>query len=696
MAEGNEGTTTTPPPAALTDAELRALAYFGVGLGSEGGNSGKNVSYQLSFAGNVHNGVMTPVGNSGYSIGTLQTDLGQHPEVATSLVEAYQTWASTAHPDWVLTDAQQTQTASDLGRNGRTITAQNGRALDATVKSHLDSFLASDAGLTYVHDRDTAQVNLLMRTGSGVNQLRDTALYQGATLDEQAKLATIVLKLENQGGDRYYPRIINGINNGTITSAEDAQTTVNGFLPNRGGRSRTEPDYVETGVAHALEATDVFNALRNADTRNPLHQPWQDVLANPLVNPTQTGQDANWPNLSSEYTAVKDLFLQKTKAPALIEALDQGGAYGYNVPDRQGRPRPQSTSLYASGNDFIVMDGNGAGKAYIGGTWSDTNRADLTRVNNHDGTVDLNINRAGTTERLLHVDPGAPVLRPPQPTTGSVDQMAPMPAQAVPVPTTGERERIDQRQGVVESGPTPLLPTDLRDRSHPGNPAFQRTLGEVYRMEDGQGIPHGPHSEKVAAALLVEAEHNKQGITNVEMRPDGQVQGIARYNAFESEKRVSVNPQIAQSVTMETYAAQWSQARSPHYASNAPAAERTPEQAEALALLSPVDRQMFDKIRGATPAHLSDDVVANAFYAAKQDGIADASKVASVGMVGDRLAVNGTTPGLRGIVDVSQPVPPMQETTQQALAFNQQQAITQQQDEAQRQQRTQETNTRTV
>ncbi|WP_152238888.1 hypothetical protein [Xanthomonas sp. LMG 12461] len=201
MAEGNEGT--TPPPATtLTDSELRALAYFGVGIGSEGGDSGKNVSYQLSFAGNVRNGVMTPVGNSGYSIGTLQTDLGQHPEVAASLVEAYQTWAGRAHPDWVLTEAQQTQTASDLGRNGRTITAQHGRALDATVKSHLDTFLTSDAGLTYVHERDTAQVNLLMRPGSGVNQLRETALYQGATLDEQAKLATIVLKLENQGGER--------------------------------------------------------------------------------------------------------------------------------------------------------------------------------------------------------------------------------------------------------------------------------------------------------------------------------------------------------------------------------------------------------------------------------------------------------------------------------------------------------------
>lgn len=746
MAEDDEAT--TPPPAALTDAELRALAYFGIGIGSEGGDSGRNVSYRLSFAGNIRNGVMDPVGNSGYSLGTLQTDLGAHPEVAVSLVEAYQAWARTAHPDWVLTEAQQAQTASDLGRNGRAIEAQNGRPLDATVKSHLDSFLASDAGITYVHGRDAAQVNVLMRPGSGVNQLRETALYQNASLDDQAKLATMVMKLENQGGGRYYPRIINGINNGSIPSVEDAQATVNGFMSNRNGR----PDYIETGVSHALDATEVFNALRNTDPRSPLHQPWQSVLANPLVNPTQTNQDADRPNLGSEYTAVKGLFLQKTNAPALIEALDQGGAYGYNVPDRQGRPRAQSTSLYASGDDFVVMDGNGIGRAYVGGAWSDVDRANLTRVNGRDGAVDLNINRDGATERLLHVDPNAPVLRPPQPApeptapavpteqqdwgpfapnqvaapapamappalgggqggadgerqraieadrppsnaipaSGPVDPSAPTLPPVVPPPATDEPER-----DAVEPGQALRLPTDLRDQAHPGHAAFNRTLGEVHRMEETQGIPHGPHSEKLAAALLVEAQRNKQVITNVEMGSDGQVVGIAR-SAFDPEKRVAVNPQSAQSGTMEQYATQWAQARSPHYASNAPPAERTHEQAQALASLSPGDRQMFDKIRGATPAHLSDDVVASAFFAAKKDGIADASKIASVDMLGDRLVVNGTTTGYRGVVDVSQPQPPLKETARETLDFNQQQVLAQQQEEAQRQQRAQDGPTRTV
>ncbi|MGY1530201.1 hypothetical protein [Luteimonas sp. A649] len=72
---------TDPNP--LTLNELRAAAYFAVGVSSEGSVAGRDVAYRLSFAGNVRaGGRMEPVANSGYSFGTLQIDLGQHPEVA--------------------------------------------------------------------------------------------------------------------------------------------------------------------------------------------------------------------------------------------------------------------------------------------------------------------------------------------------------------------------------------------------------------------------------------------------------------------------------------------------------------------------------------------------------------------------------------------------------------------------------------
>ena len=77
-------------PAPLSANELRAAAYFAVGVTSEGSIGGRDVAYRLSFAGNVRDGRMAPIGDSGYSFGTLQIDLGQHPAVARDLLDAYQ------------------------------------------------------------------------------------------------------------------------------------------------------------------------------------------------------------------------------------------------------------------------------------------------------------------------------------------------------------------------------------------------------------------------------------------------------------------------------------------------------------------------------------------------------------------------------------------------------------------------------
>ena len=88
---------TNPNP--LTDNELQAAAYFAVGVTSEGSIAGRDVAYRLSFAGNVGaGGRMEPVANSGYSLGTLQIDLGQHPDVARDLLDSYQAWAIPTSP----------------------------------------------------------------------------------------------------------------------------------------------------------------------------------------------------------------------------------------------------------------------------------------------------------------------------------------------------------------------------------------------------------------------------------------------------------------------------------------------------------------------------------------------------------------------------------------------------------------------
>lgn len=205
-----------PVQPGLTDNELRAVAYFSVGVASEGSMGGRDVSNRLSFAGRIGDGAMIPEGNSGLSIGTLQTDLGQRPEVGPSLVTAYQNWAREAHPDWVLTDAQREQTIHDLGRNGRTIRAEGGRQMVAVIKSRLDSFLESVAGKNYVYDNDTAEVNKLMT--EIFEPLRNTDLYRNAAADDQVRLAAMAAKTYNQtnGGVGAFKKIFKRIDIRTL------------------------------------------------------------------------------------------------------------------------------------------------------------------------------------------------------------------------------------------------------------------------------------------------------------------------------------------------------------------------------------------------------------------------------------------------------------------------------------------------
>ncbi len=407
---------------ALTDAELNAVSYFAIGVGSEGSIGGRDVSNRLSFAGNIVNGRMEPVGNSGVSIGTLQTDLGQHPEVARTLVGAYQDWARTNHPEWVLDARQQTQTVNDLSRTGDTIRAQGGRTIDDTVKSHLSAFLQSEDGIRYVHGNDDNQANKLMR--DVYTPLRETPLYQNATPDEQVRLAAIVGKAYNQS-EVWGGRILERIESGQYRNVADVSNGVGGLL-------RGDQDYMQTGRDAAVQGAEVVNALRNSHAQSPLHATWQNVLAGgALADPTRLNQDAARPNLVHEYATVKDLFLQKVEAPAFIQALDQGATSMHGRVNRQGTGF-NDDGLYAAGNNFVVWNRDGAGHAQIDGQWRDVQRDQLVRTQNADRTVDLSVNENGQRTPLMHVDPqAARALRADAQTEPAQTQTAAV--QAVPV-----------------------------------------------------------------------------------------------------------------------------------------------------------------------------------------------------------------------------------------------------------------------
>ncbi|MCL1561836.1 XVIPCD domain-containing protein [Xanthomonas nasturtii] len=314
--------------------------------------------------------------------------------------------------------------------------------------------------------------------GSAVQQLRKTDLYAESGLNDQAKLATMIMKLENQAGRGRYPGVLQGINDGTLQSVDDVKTRIDGMLPNKIVKGHEQADYIESGVEHALKGTAVFNALREANQASPLSAAYGSVVADPLINPTDARNGHGAADVSHHYGVVKTLFLQNGEAPAFIQSVDQGASHAWGRPQAEGKSGP-TAGLYSSGNDVVVWNRDGQGHAVVGGVWSDALRGSLNRERHQDGTTDINrTNSDGSHERLLHVDPHAIPLRVP----GEV----------------GQPERHEAR---------PVKPThgslgQLQD------PLHRQAEEAVRRLEQGLGRDYDDNSARLAASSAYLAKEN--------------------------------------------------------------------------------------------------------------------------------------------------------------------------------------------
>ncbi|KRD80216.1 hypothetical protein [Lysobacter sp. Root983] len=393
----------------LTDNEIRATIYFAVGVTSE---SGEN-PFRLAVAGdNPRTPRIEVAANSGYTFGTVQIDLGQHYQpnvrggenVPADLVNAYQAWARQSRQAAVLTPAEAAEAISDLGRQGHEINRQGGTDLDPDVRRRLNGFLASDAGVTWGHNRDVAQVEKLM--DNAIEPMRRSQLYRNASEDDQVRLVAMVAKVYNQNENEAGP-ILNTIARGGYRGVDQVSNAI-------GAISSSRTDYLEEGRDKALQGARVVNALRNSHPGNPLHAAWDNVLDNPLVRPNRLDRDPQHPNLPGEYGTVRRLFANYQQALPFIDALDRGGSYQQAQLSREQPGRFVSNGVYASGNNFVTWDTRGNGHAYLNGGWSAIDRDDLQRVNRGNGVIDLNMDRGGGPKCLLTVDPRMPALRPGQ------------------------------------------------------------------------------------------------------------------------------------------------------------------------------------------------------------------------------------------------------------------------------------------
>lgn len=509
-------------PVPLTTNELKAVAYFAVGVTSEGSVAGDDVAYELRFAGNVRNGVMAPVGNSGYSFGTLQIDLGQHPEVARDMLDSYQRWAAT-QPDRAtveLTPNAYDATLESLQRTGREMTAAGARDIDRT---NINRFLGSDQGKAFVHGLDTQHVNGVTAEDavrgngdSALERLRRTDAYTNASGEDQAALAGMFMKLQNQAGNGYWPGIMRQVEAGTMTSPDEVKTAIDALRPNQ---RNGDPDYIESGANNTLRGVSVFNALRNASPDNPLSDAWTNVVNQPLVGPVAAHQPnpAN-PDLGAQYDTIRSLYLTPEASGRFIDALDRGGTMSEGHPQpANGRPR---AGFYVAGDDFVHWNRDGHGVAYVGGQWSEIERSQISRVDRGNGVVDLNINRNGVVTPLLHIDPREPDLRHEQP-----QPAAPQPQPAAP----GRRAANEQPDGgAPEQPPAQRQGSLLLDSPiHPNHGMFAAALRAVNDRDAEMGRQSDEMSRQLAGGLVERArERGLETIGAARFTPDGTKVGM--------------------------------------------------------------------------------------------------------------------------------------------------------------------------
>ncbi|UKE51477.1 peptidoglycan-binding protein [Xanthomonas translucens] len=259
-----------------------------------------------------------------------------------------------------------------------------GLDIDQTFKKNLNHYLATDSGKSFVHERDVAQLDKLM--DSVVPTLKKAEFYKNSNPEDQAKIFAATAKAYNQG-DAYGRKILDGIREHEINSIDDINKKINTF-----------PSYMHTGRDDALRGAETFNALRNASQTNPLHAPWQAVVANPLVNPTQLHADPKHAHLAEQYATVKGIFVDPVQGRAFVQSLEHGGSHNYGDPAKSN-----SRGFYAEGKDFVQWDRDGHGRAFVAGQWSEFSRNELALAHHRDGTLDVNISRNGQTHSLLHL-----------------------------------------------------------------------------------------------------------------------------------------------------------------------------------------------------------------------------------------------------------------------------------------------------
>lgn len=348
----------TPAPY-FTDAQLESIALLNVGYASEVKNK---PSYQLSIAWQeIHasknpkhptnppkhehidsQGVKTiyqhvigdkvPIGDSGYSVGSMQTDFGQRSTFVNDFVAKYESWAG-GDPNKLIDNS------TDL----RVILKTKGKQLDANRvdmsewpipaedSAKFNAYLKSDQGRQDIWELDQKQIQKLIPFAKKVMA---TPMFQALTDDaEKINVISTTMKLYNQAEGKANG-LLKKMESGKLNSFADIETEINI------GNYKT---FIQTGFKGTKEGAELYNKILGS---NSVVRGW---LVNHGTANLNTLNEIDYKD-NPEFQVLNRLFRDPIKGKTFVDRLEQGlPVEPWNVP----------SALNDGTNKVIAVDKNG-------------------------------------------------------------------------------------------------------------------------------------------------------------------------------------------------------------------------------------------------------------------------------------------------------------------------------------------------
>lgn len=543
--------------------------YFSVGRGTEGGPA----SYHLAIAGitqglsEPHWGTVSRVAqNSGYSLGAIQVDFGQRGTWALGAINgrALQP-GETTYVDAVIAQASAyaqahglpfTNDHADLRRD--LLSHGNGQGnrssiqfIDTNTRDSINAWAGSAEGKQWIHAnidypqvRNATQTAMTMldRHGSGIAEADrfEAISIIAKTANQLPSQLPKLQKVLEEGGDYQALRERAGQIRESYSyydgpkAGDIAVRYENAYANNQEAMDRAHAKVSSRDFSPAGEGSDadIRTALDGIGARR------QQSAGSQVLTEGSSGREVlklenNLLALGFAGTAAQqhlnpDRSFDHTTRAA-VEAFQR--AHGLEPVDGKAGPMTlaavdrEARALQSQLGSLGLTDRNGQPLASDGYLGADSRHA-ISTFQQQQGLAATGIADAATREAVAAQQPRQQgLLDPHQP---AAEQHA---AAAVPAAVAAEQAAEAQAAEVVRP---------LSDWRSPQHWLYMETLVQVKFAEEARGLPSGEHSEKLAAALTVEAARSGLfRIDRVELNEDGSMARAVQTSALRDENALN-------------------------------------------------------------------------------------------------------------------------------------------------------------